>query len=79
MGGDLPRTAAHPFYARLNQILEQHDFDAFVEALCRRFYADEGRPWMLQPLAATDPVKAKTVGIDSMTLEANAALRPLET
>jgi transposase len=41
---DLPRSAAHPFYARLNQILDQHDFDQFVEGLCERFYADEGRP-----------------------------------
>ena len=41
---DLPQTAAHPFYARLNQILDQHDFDGFVEGLCERFYADEGRP-----------------------------------
>ncbi len=41
---DLPRSAAHPFYARLNQILDQHDFDGFVEGLCARFYADEGRP-----------------------------------
>src|SRR5678816_1927169 len=41
---DLPRSAAHPFYTRLNQILDQHDFDRFVEGLCERFYADEGRP-----------------------------------
>ena len=41
---DLPRSAGHPFYARLNQILDQHDFDGFVEELCQRFYADEGRP-----------------------------------
>ena len=41
---DLPRSAAHPFYARLNQILDQHDFDGYVEGLCKRFYADEGRP-----------------------------------
>ena len=41
---DLPRSAAHPFYARLNQILDQHDFDEFVEGLCERFYADKGRP-----------------------------------
>ena len=40
----LPRRAAHPFYARLNQILDEHDFDRFVEGLCERFYADEGRP-----------------------------------
>jgi hypothetical protein len=38
------RAAAHPFYARLNQILEQHGFDGYVEGLCERFYADDGRP-----------------------------------
>jgi transposase len=41
---DLPRTAAHPFYTRLNQILDTHDFDGYVEGLCARFYADDGRP-----------------------------------
>jgi transposase len=42
---DLPRSAAHPFYTRLNQILDRADFDTYVEALCQRFYADEvGRP-----------------------------------
>jgi len=45
---DLPRSAAHPFYVRLNQILEQHDFDGYVESLCERFYAHDGRPG-LQP------------------------------
>ena len=28
---DLPRSAAHPFYTRLNQILDKHDFDGCVE------------------------------------------------
>ena len=42
---DLPRSAAHPFYRRLNQIFDQDDFDEDVEGLCQRFYADEvGRP-----------------------------------
>src|SRR5918994_6285273 len=42
---DLPRSAAHPFYTRLKQILDKADFDAHVETLCQRFYADEvGRP-----------------------------------
>jgi transposase len=41
---DLPRSAAHPFYARLNQILDDHDFDGYVEELCQRFYAADGRP-----------------------------------
>ena len=41
---DLRRTAAHPFYTRLNQIFDEHDFDGYVEGLCERFYATEGRP-----------------------------------
>jgi transposase len=42
---DLPRSAAHPFYTRLNQILDHANFDAYVESLCQRFYANEiGRP-----------------------------------
>jgi transposase len=41
---DLPRSAAHPFYTRLNQILDEHDFDGYVEGMCQRFYADDGRP-----------------------------------
>jgi len=42
---DLPRTAAHPFYERLNRILDDADFDTFVESQCARFYADTlGRP-----------------------------------
>jgi len=42
---DLPASPGHPFYQRLNQILEAHRFDSFVEGQCRRFYAAGlGRP-----------------------------------
>jgi len=41
---DLPRSAVHPFYTRLNQIFDEHDFDGHAEGLCERFYAGEGRP-----------------------------------
>ena len=41
---DLPRSVAHPFYGRLNQILDRYDFDGYVEGLCERFYAADGRP-----------------------------------
>ena len=42
---ELPRTGGHPFYQRLNQVLETHAFDEFVEAQCAPFYADAvGRP-----------------------------------
>lgn len=34
---DLLRSAAHPFYTRLNQILDTADFGGYVEALCQRF------------------------------------------
>jgi transposase len=35
----------HPFYERLNEILEKHGFDDFVEDLCKPFYAEKlGRP-----------------------------------
>ncbi len=41
----LSRSPGHPFYERLNQMLEKAGFDAFVEARCAQFYADGiGRP-----------------------------------
>jgi transposase len=42
---ELPPTGGHPFYQRLNQVLDAHGFDAFVEAQCVSFYAATvGRP-----------------------------------
>jgi transposase len=42
---DLPSSPGHPFYTRLNAILEAEGFDRFVEDQCRRFYAPVmGRP-----------------------------------
>ena len=42
---ELPKSPGHPFYARLNAILDAHDFDRFVEGLCAGFYAPVmGRP-----------------------------------
>jgi transposase len=41
----LAKGASHPFYQRLNQLLEESRFDEFVEGRCRRFYAERrGRP-----------------------------------
>ena len=35
----------HPFYTRLNEILEQAKFDLYVERICRKYYAKTmGRP-----------------------------------
>src|SRR5215204_3801841 len=42
---ELPKTGGHPFYQRLNQVLDAHAFDEFVEAQCAAFYAATiGRP-----------------------------------
>ena len=42
---DLPRSAAHPFYRRLNRVLDDAQFDVFVEGACATFYAPVmGRP-----------------------------------
>src|SRR3954471_24498208 len=42
---ELPPTGGHPFYQRLNRILDMHAFDEFVEAQCAPFYAEtRGRP-----------------------------------
>src|SRR5215468_11089444 len=42
---DLPVSPGHPFYRRLNGILDEAGFDRFVEAQCAAFYAPVmGRP-----------------------------------
>src|SRR5437899_4745189 len=41
----LAKGVSHPFYQRLNQLLEECRFDEFVEGRCQRFYAvKRGRP-----------------------------------
>jgi transposase len=46
---ELPRSPGHPFYQRLNRVLDEAGFDQFAEKHCARFYAGEiGRPG-LQP------------------------------
>jgi len=42
---DLPRSEGHPFYRTLNKLLAAHNFDSWVEEVCRPFYAPVmGRP-----------------------------------
>lgn len=42
---EMPQAPGHPFYCKLNQLLSEHGFDAFVEGLCHKFYHQElGRP-----------------------------------
>jgi transposase len=147
-GGELPEAPGHPFYDRLNGILDKAGFDRYCEKKCAGFYdAVIGRPslppglyfrtmmvgffegigsergicwrladsltlraflslgldertpdhvtvsrtrrlinaevhreifdWVLEQIARAGLVKGKTVGVDSTTLEANAAMKSI--
>jgi transposase len=147
-GGELPTAPGHPFYNRLNEVLEKAGFDSFCEDSCASFYdAKLGRPslppgmyfrimmigffegidsergvawrladsltlrqflsigldertpdhvtisrtrrliagethqriftWVLERLARGGLVRGKTIGVDSTTLEANAAMKSI--
>src|ERR1035441_4729001 len=42
---DLAEAPGHPFYRRLNEVLEQAEFDEFCETRCSKFYHEKlGRP-----------------------------------
>ena len=38
---DLPKSAGHPFYQKLNQLLAEARFDEWIERRCDRYYAQE--------------------------------------
>ena len=45
---ELPKSPGHPFYRRLNAVLEEAEFDRFAERRCEQYYAGEvGRPSLL--------------------------------
>jgi len=117
--GELPTAPGHPFYKRLNEVLDNAQFDLFCEASCADFYHQKlGRPslppgqyfrimmigffegldhvtisrtrrlidpathqqifsWVLERLAQAGLIKGKTIGVDSTTLEANAAMKSI--
>src|SRR6266849_109076 len=147
-GGELPIAPGHPFYKRLNEVLDNAKFDPFCETNCASFYHNKlGRPslppgqyfrvmiigflegldsergiawrladsltlrqflsigldektpdhvtisrtrrlldgethqrvftWVLERLAQGGLIKGKTIGVDSTTLEANAAMKSI--
>ena len=147
-GGELPTAPGHPFYKRLNEVLDNAQFDSFCEINCAGFYHQKlGRPslapgqyfrvmmigffegldsergiawrladsltlrqflsieldentpdhvtisrtrrlidgetherifsWVLDRLAQAGLIKGKTIGVDSTTLEANAAMKSI--
>src|ERR1700692_1875486 len=147
-GRELPTAPGHPFYKRLNEVLDSADFDPFCETGCASFYHNQlGRPslppgqsfrimmmgffegldsergiawrladsltlrqflsigldestpdhvtisrtrrlidgethqriftWVQERLAQAGLIKGKTIGVDSTTLEANAAMKSI--
>ena len=41
LADDLPKSAGHPFYVKLNQLLAEAKFDRWVERRCVQYYAQE--------------------------------------
>ena len=63
---DLPQSAGHPFYERLNRVLDDGGFDAFVEGQCASFYADGiGRPSLAPGRYFRLPLLGYFEGLDS--------------
>jgi len=56
----------HPFYVRLNEVFDGEGFDAFVEKLCARFYAEkQGRPGLRPGIYFRSPMIGYFEGIES--------------
>jgi len=63
---ELARSPGHPFYQRLNGLLDEERFDAFVEGLCRTFYAPAmGRPGLVPGVYFRSLLIGYFEGIDS--------------
>lgn len=41
LADELPKSAGHPFYQKLNALLAAADFDRWIEKRCQRYYAQE--------------------------------------
>jgi transposase len=64
--GELARSPGHPFYQRLNELLDSEKFDLFVEGHCRKFYAARmGRPSLVPGIYFRALLIGYFEGIDS--------------
>ena len=62
----LAQPASHSFYSRLNQVLDEGGFDAFVERLSAKFYAENiGRPGLAPGVYFRSLLIGYFEGIDS--------------
>ena len=63
---EMPKTAAHPFYGHLKELLDEHGLDAFVEQRCEKFYAPKmGRPSLTPGIYSRSLLIGYFEGIDS--------------
>ena len=63
---DVTRSPGHPFYQRLNELLDTEKFVPFVEELCGKFYAAKmGRPSLIQGVYFRSLLIGYFEGIDS--------------
>src|ERR1700679_3979478 len=63
---ELPSAPGHPFYQRLNELLEAEKFDEFVEGRCAKFYATKyGRPSLTPGIYFRSLLLGFFEGIDS--------------
>jgi transposase len=63
---ELPSAPGHPFYQRLNELLEAEKFDEFVERRCAKFYAAKyGRPSLTPGIYFRSLLLGYFEGIDS--------------
>jgi len=63
---ELPKSGGHPFYQRLSELLDEHEFDAFVEGECEKFYAPSlGRPSLTPGIYFRSLLIGYFEGIDS--------------
>jgi len=76
--GEIIQGPGSPFYARLNGILREADFDRWVEERCAPFYSQTiGRPGIAPGVYFRMQMIGYLEGIDATTLQANAALRSI--
>ena len=63
---ELATAPGHPFYQRLNQLLDQEKFDEFAEGECAQFYAEKnGRPSLTPGMYFRSLLIGYFEGIDS--------------
>lgn len=66
---EVSKRPAHPFYAWVNELLEEKNFDEFAEKECAKFYADStGRDEPNVPFQRPNSARVEIVAISGTSL-----------